>query len=57
MSRSQVWFFLTGLAALGMALRSSLNALAMGYLLSAHMVQHVLFTVVAPPLLLLGTPP
>lgn len=55
-SRAQVWFFLTGVLALGVGLLSPLNWLAMEYLLSAHMTQHVLFTVVGPPLLLLGTP-
>jgi putative membrane protein len=35
---------------------SPLDGLSDDYLFSAHMVQHILFTVVAPPLLLLGLP-
>ncbi|MGH2788585.1 MAG: cytochrome c oxidase assembly protein [Actinomycetota bacterium] len=34
-----------------------LHELAEDYLFSAHMVQHLLFAFVAPPLLLVGTPP
>jgi putative membrane protein len=34
-----------------------LHDLAENYLFSAHMVQHLLFAFVVPPLLLLGTPP
>lgn len=34
-----------------------LHDLAEGYLFSAHMIQHMLFAYVVPPLLLLGTPP
>jgi putative membrane protein len=48
--------FLLGVLALGLALASPLDALADTYLLSAHMVQHVLLTIIGPPLLLLGTP-
>jgi putative membrane protein len=35
---------------------SPLDELSDNYLFSAHMFQHILFTVVAPPLLLLGVP-
>ena len=38
------------------ALVSPLHELGDNYLFSAHMVQHLLMTLVAPPLLLLGTP-
>lgn len=47
--------FLLGVLALGTAWASPLDALS-GYLLSAHMLQHLLLTMVTPPLLLLGTP-
>jgi cytochrome c oxidase assembly factor CtaG/ferredoxin len=44
-----------GLGALVLAIASPIDALA-GFLLSAHMVQHLLLLVVAPPLLLRGAP-
>lgn len=47
--------FVAGVVALGLALVSPLDPLA-GYLLSAHMLQHLLLTIIGPPLLLLGTP-
>lgn len=52
----QVVAFAAGVASLAVALCSPLDTLGMHYLLTAHMVQHVIFSVVAPPLLLLGTP-
>jgi cytochrome c oxidase assembly factor CtaG/polyferredoxin len=52
---SRLVFFLAGLAAIYLSLASPLDAFA-SFLLSAHMVQHLLLTMVAPPLLLLGTP-
>ncbi|MGD9890197.1 MAG: cytochrome c oxidase assembly protein [Dehalococcoidia bacterium] len=51
----QVWF-VTGLALLLVAVTSPLDALAAEYLLSAHMVQHLLLSQIIPPLLLLGLP-
>jgi cytochrome c oxidase assembly factor CtaG len=45
-----------GLAVLAVALVSPLDALSAA-LFSAHMVQHLLLLVVAPPLLVLGIPP
>ncbi|MFI5272250.1 MAG: cytochrome c oxidase assembly protein [Ktedonobacterales bacterium] len=54
--RARVAAFATGFALLALALVSPLHALGMSYLLTAHMVQHMLLTVVAPPLLLLGLP-
>ncbi|MBX5489666.1 MAG: cytochrome c oxidase assembly protein [Chloroflexi bacterium] len=48
--------FLGGLLALFLALVSPLDVLADRYLFSAHMVQHLLLLLVAPPLLLLGLP-
>jgi cytochrome c oxidase assembly factor CtaG len=47
--------FLAGLGTLFLALTSPLDAFA-NFLLSIHMVQHLLLTMVAPPLLLLGSP-
>ncbi len=47
--------FLGGLAVLWIAIASPLDAFG-GLLLSAHMVQHLLLTSLAPPLLLLGAP-
>jgi cytochrome c oxidase assembly factor CtaG len=47
--------FLAGLAALVVALESPLHALGAS-LLQAHMAQHLLLMMVAPPLLLLGAP-
>ena len=49
--------FLTGVLVLFVALVSPLHELGDEYLFSAHMVQHLLLTLVAPPLLILGTPP
>ncbi len=48
--------FLVGVSALFLALASPLDELSDHYLLSAHMLQHLLLTLVMPPLLLLGTP-
>jgi len=47
--------YLSGLAALFIALASPLDAFG-NLLLEAHMVQHMLLIVVAPPLLLIGQP-
>ena len=44
-----------GLAGLWIAIASPLDALS-GFLLSAHMVQHLLLLTVVPPLILLGAP-
>lgn len=51
----RVWSFIGGEIVLVVALMSPLDPLG-ETLLSAHMVQHMLLTVVAPPLLLLGRP-
>jgi cytochrome c oxidase assembly factor CtaG len=48
--------FLGGVAALWIAIASPLDALS-GLLLAAHMVQHLMLMFVAPPLILLGSPP
>ena len=55
LTRQRVAFFLT-LAILVVALGPPLEDWATWYLLSAHMVQHILLTLVVPPLLLLGLP-
>ena len=48
--------FYAGLGALALTLNGPLHDLSDFYLFSAHMVQHLLLTLVVPPLLLLGTP-
>jgi putative membrane protein len=50
------WFFWLGMAAFFVALVSPLDAASDRYLLSAHMLQHILITMVGPPLLLAGLP-
>jgi putative membrane protein len=47
--------FLAGLAVLAIALLSPVDVYS-GYLLSIHMVQHLMLTMMAPPLLLFGAP-
>ena len=53
--RWQAWSFLTALLVLAAALLSPLDTLS-GVLASAHMVQHLLLTLVAAPLLALSAP-
>lgn len=48
--------FYGGLVTLALTLNGPLHDLSDSYLFSAHMVQHLLLTLVVPPLLLLGTP-
>jgi putative membrane protein len=52
----QPYWFVAGLALLLVAVTSPLDALASEYLLSAHMVQHLLLSQIVPPLVLLGLP-
>ena len=47
--------FLAGLLAVWVAVASPLDSLA-GFLLQAHMVQHMVLTMLAPPLILAGAP-
>jgi cytochrome c oxidase assembly factor CtaG len=54
--RGQVVAFLIGMGIIFLALVSPLDELGDEYLFSAHMIQHLLITVVGPPLLLIGTP-
>lgn len=49
-------WFAAALGVVVLTLTSPLNALADGYLFSAHMVQHILLLLVAPALLLLALP-
>jgi len=55
-SRKQVVLFCSGVAVLWLGSDWPVHDLAEGFLYSFHMVQHLLFTLVAAPLLLLGTP-
>jgi len=54
--RSRVAVYLSGVLLLFIALEGPLHELSDTYLFSAHMVQHMLLIMFAPPLLLLGTP-
>ena len=49
-------WFLAGLLCLWLALDWPIGALGAGYLASVHMLQFVLITLIAPPLILLGVP-
>ena len=55
-SRWRIAAFLGGVGLIFLALVSPLDELSDHYLLSAHMVQHMILTLIMPPLLLLGTP-
>jgi putative membrane protein len=48
--------FLSGLLVMFLSLNGPLHDLSDYYLFSAHMVQHLLLTLIVPPLLILGTP-
>jgi putative membrane protein len=54
---SSVLFFVAGVSGVLVALVSPLAMLGHRYLFSAHMAQHLLLVLVAPPLLWLGIPP
>ena len=54
--RSQVVLFSLGVLSIYVAAGSPLHDLAENYLATAHMIQHVLLTLVAAPLLLAGIP-
>lgn len=53
---AQVVSFYAGIMVAALALLSPLHTLGERYLLSAHMVQHLIITLAVPPLLLMGTP-
>ncbi|HEX8727664.1 MAG TPA: cytochrome c oxidase assembly protein [Ktedonobacterales bacterium] len=55
-TRAQITYFALGWVALALSLISPLDTLGDEYLFSAHMIQHMVIAVVAPPLLLLGIP-
>lgn len=52
----QIANFTAGILVIFIALSSPIHVLSDNYLFSAHMLQHVLLTLVAPPLLILGMP-
>jgi cytochrome c oxidase assembly factor CtaG len=52
----RAWMFWAGLLAFVVALITPVDAASDRYLLSAHMLQHMLLTMVGPPLLLAGLP-
>lgn len=54
-SPARLYSFLASLVTLYVAIASPLDAFA-GFLLQVHMIQHLLLTMVVPPLILLGTP-
>jgi len=54
--RRRVASFTAALAVLGLSLNGPLHNLSDSYLFSAHMAQHLVLTLVFPPLLLYGTP-
>ncbi|HXA41350.1 MAG TPA: cytochrome c oxidase assembly protein [Candidatus Solibacter sp.] len=51
------WFFWAGLGCFVVALVSPVDYVSDHYLLSVHMLQHILLTMVGPPLVLAGLPP
>jgi putative membrane protein len=52
--RSTFWF--AGVLLIAIALLSPVNALADRYLFSVHMAKHIAFVLIAPALLMMGTP-
>src|SRR5262245_60695032 len=52
----RVMYFLAGVGVFVLTLLSPLNALAAGYLFSAHMLQHILLLLIVPALLLMSLP-
>jgi putative membrane protein len=55
-TQTQKLFYLSGVVMLWIGADWPLHELSEDFLFSAHMVQHTLFSLVAPPLLLLGMP-
>ena len=55
-SAPQRMMFFAGLAAIFVSLNGPLHDLSDDYLFSAHMVQHLVLTLIVPPLLIAGTP-
>ena len=54
--QNQVICFWLGILVIFLALASPIDEIGDRYLFSMHMVQHLLLTMIGPPLLLLGTP-
>ncbi len=54
---SRIGWFAAGVAAMFLVLVSPLDTLADGYLFSAHMLQHLVLVLIAPPLMILGISP
>jgi putative membrane protein len=54
--RRRTALFLSGVSVLLVGAEWPIHDLAEGYLFSAHMVQHMLFSLVAPPMLIAGMP-
>ena len=52
----RILYLLAGLGMFVLTLMSPLNALAAGYLFSAHMLQHILLLLIVPALLLMSLP-
>jgi putative membrane protein len=52
----RIGYLLAGLAVFVLTLISPLNALASGYLFSAHMLQHILLLLIVPALVLMSLP-
>ena len=52
----RILYLLAALALFALTLMSPLNALAAGYLFSAHMLQHILLLLIAPALVLMSLP-
>ena len=55
-TNAQTTLFISGVFALYLGAGSPIHDISERYLLSVHMLQHMLFTLVALPLILLGTP-
>jgi putative membrane protein len=55
-TQTQKLFYLSGVVMLWIGADWPLHELSEDFLFSAHMIQHTLFSLVAPPLLLLGMP-
>jgi len=55
-SKRELALYGSGVAVLWLGADWPIHDLSEGYLFSVHMIQHMLFSLVAPPLLLMGTP-
>jgi putative membrane protein len=55
-TQGQRTMFITGLGVMFLSLNGPLHDLSDSFLFSAHMVQHLVLTLVVPPLLIAGTP-